>query len=76
MVLDGGVVNATPRLLSPLERSGTHCTGGWVGPGWGAGLRGCGKSPPPTSTEFRSADHSARSEPLYRLSYPVPQYSG
>ena len=25
------VVNATPRPLYPLERPGTHCTGGWVG---------------------------------------------
>jgi len=34
------VVNAPAAL--PLERPGTHCTGGWVGPG--AGLDGCGKS--------------------------------
>jgi hypothetical protein len=26
----GWVVNATPRPLYPRERSGTHCTGGWV----------------------------------------------
>jgi len=28
----GWVVNATPRLLYPRERPGTHCIGGWVGP--------------------------------------------
>jgi len=36
--------NATPRLLYPLERAGTHCIRGWVGPR--AGLDGCGKSRP------------------------------
>ena len=40
----GWVVNATPRPPYPRERPGTHCTGGWVGPG--AGLDGCGKSCP------------------------------
>ena len=35
---------STPRLgrCTPWERSGTHCTGGWVGPK--AGEDGCGKS--------------------------------
>jgi hypothetical protein len=27
----GWVVNATPWLLYPQERPGTHCIGGWVG---------------------------------------------
>jgi len=36
------VVNGTPQPLYPLERPGTHCIGGWVGPR--AGLDGCGKS--------------------------------
>ena len=40
------VINATPRLLYPRERPGTHCTGGWVGPR--AGLEGCGISRPLT----------------------------
>jgi hypothetical protein len=31
--------------LHPGKRPGTHCTGGWVGPG--ASLDGCGKSRPP-----------------------------
>jgi len=31
--------------LPPGERSGNHCTGGWVGPR--AGLDGCGNSRPP-----------------------------
>jgi len=38
------VVNATPRPFYPLERPGTHCTGGRVGPR--AGLDGCEKSRP------------------------------
>jgi len=29
--LDGMGVKATPRLLYPRERPGTHCIGGWVG---------------------------------------------
>jgi len=34
-----------PAALYPRERPGTHCTGGWVGPG--SGLYSCGKSRPP-----------------------------
>ena len=64
----GWVVNATPRLLYPRERSGTHCEGGWVGPR--AGLDGCGKSRP---TGIRSPDRPARSQSLYRLRYPGPK---
>jgi hypothetical protein len=30
-----------PAALTPINRPGTHCTGGWVGPR--AGLDGCGK---------------------------------
>ena len=62
----GGGVSTTPRPLYPRERPGTHCTGGWVGPR--AGLDGCGKSRTPTG--IRSPDRPARSESLYRLSYP------
>jgi len=40
----GWVINATPRLLYPRERTSTHYVGGWVGPR--AGLDGCGKSRP------------------------------
>jgi hypothetical protein len=54
-----------PARLYPRERPGTSCTGGWVGPG--AGLNRCGKSRP---TGIRSPDLPARSESLYRLSYP------
>ena len=39
-----GPVNSTPWPLYPRERPGTHCIGGWVGPG--AGLGECGKSRP------------------------------
>jgi hypothetical protein len=62
------VVNVTPRPLYPRERSGTQCIRGWVGPR--AGLDGCRKSRP--STWIRSPDRPARSESLYRLSYPDP----
>ena len=57
------MVNATPRPLNPRERSGTHCTGGWVGPVW----TGAENLAP---TVNRSPDRPARSESLYRLRYP------
>jgi len=62
------VVNVTPRPLYPWERPGTHCTGGWVGPGpvW-MGAENLGP------TRIRSPDRPARSESSYRLSYPGPQ---
>jgi hypothetical protein len=61
-----GVWSASrPSRLYPRERPGTHCTGGWVGPG--AGLDRCGKSLP---TGIRSPHLPARSEPLYRLRHP------
>jgi hypothetical protein len=63
----GWVVSTTPRPLYPRERPGTHCTGGWVGPR--AGLDVCEKFVP---TEIRSPDRPARSQSLYRLSYPGP----
>jgi hypothetical protein len=63
----GWVVNATPRpVYPPRERLGTNCVGGWVGPR--AGLDG--KFRPPQG--IRSPDHPARSQSLYRLSYPGP----
>ena len=64
----GCVVSITPRPPLPRERPGTHCTGGWVGRG--ADLDRCGKSRP---TGIRSPDRPARSESLYRLSYPAPK---
>jgi hypothetical protein len=51
LILDLGarrwwVVSATPRPHYPRERTGTHCTGGWVDPR--ASLDVCEKiSPPP-----------------------------
>ena len=45
-----------------------HFIGGWMSPT--AGMDGCGKSRPPTG--IRSPDRPARSESLYRLSYPGP----
>jgi hypothetical protein len=41
----GWVVRTTPRPRYPLERPGTHCTGGWVDTM--TGLDGCGKFGPP-----------------------------
>jgi len=63
----GWVVNATPRQFYPRERPGTHCIGGWVG--LRTGLDGCGKSRPHWVS---IPDHPARSESLYRMSYPDP----
>ena len=40
-----------PGLFTLLERPGTHCIGGWVGPR--AGLDGCGKSRPPPGFDRR-----------------------
>jgi hypothetical protein len=60
------VVSTTPRPLNPRDIPGTHCTGGWVGPR--AGLDVCEKSRP---TRIRSPDRPARSQSLYRLSYPA-----
>ena len=66
--LEGGEWSAARpgRTLYPRERHGTHCTGGWVGPR--AGLDRCGKSRPHRDP---IPDRLARSQLLYRLSYPV-----
>jgi hypothetical protein len=61
----GWVVSTTPRPLYPRERLGTQCTGGWVGPS--AGLDVCENRTP---TRIRSPDRPARSQSLYRQSYP------
>ena len=51
--MEGWMVNATPlAALPPEKRSGTHCTGGWVGH-W-AGLDGYGKSRPPPGFDPRT----------------------
>jgi len=65
------VVNATPRLLYPLERPGTRCIGGWLGPR--AGLVGAENLAP---AGIRSPDRPARSQSLYRLRYPGPRFRG
>ena len=46
------MVNATSRRFYALERPGTRCTGGWVGPR--TGLDGCRKSLPPTGFDPRN----------------------
>jgi hypothetical protein len=57
-----------PAALTPGKRPGTHCIGGWVGPR--AGMNERGKSHP--TTGIRPPNRRARSESLYRLSYPGP----
>jgi len=60
------VINARPWPLYPRERPGTHCIWGWMGlsePVW-IGAENL------ASTGIWSSDHPARSESLYRLSYP------
>ena len=51
------MVNATPHMLHPQERPGTHCTGGWVGPR--AGLDRCGKSHSPLGFDPRAVEPAA-----------------
>ena len=63
----GGQSHAPAAL--PQERPGTHCIVGWLGPR--AGLDRSGKSRPPPPTGIRSPDFPARSQSLYRLSYPA-----
>jgi hypothetical protein len=63
----GWVINTMPRALYPSGRPGTHCTGGWVDPSTGLGG---GKNLAPHRVSISGP--SARSESLYRLSYPGP----
>jgi hypothetical protein len=60
-----------PAALYSWERTGTPCTGGWVGPR--AGLDRCGKSRP---HRIRSPDRPVRSQSLYRLRSPAHIFSG
>jgi len=56
-----------PAALPPGKRPGIYCIGGWLGPR--IGLDGCGK----TRLHRNSIpDLPARSQSLYRLSYPGP----
>jgi len=55
-----------PAAPYPLERPGTHCTGGWVG--LRAGLDRCGKS---LLTGIRSSDRPEGWQSLYPLRYPA-----
>jgi hypothetical protein len=64
--LEVGVWSAShPDSPHPRERRGTHCTGGWVGPG--AGLDRCGKSRP---TGIRSPDLPASRYTDYAILAP------
>ena len=55
-----------PAALYPREKPGTHCTGGWVGPGpvW----TGAENLAP---TGIRFLDRPARSQSLHRARYPA-----
>ena len=64
--LEGGEGSASrPGRSLPRERPGTHCTGGWLGPR--ASVDGRKISPHRDSIP----GHPARSQSLYRLSYPA-----
>jgi hypothetical protein len=70
----GWVVSVTPQPhFSPRERTpDTRCTGGWVGPRAGLDVEVRGKillSLP--AIKLRSLGSPARSQTLYRLSYPA-----
>jgi len=56
-----------PAALPPGKRSGTHCTGGWVGPR--AGLDGCGKS----RHHRDSIPRPSSPQRVAKLNYPGPQ---
>jgi hypothetical protein len=66
----GWVVNAMPRPLYPLERSGTHCTsmGGWVG--LRAGLDGCRKPRPLPGFDSRTSGSAKYFEVQSRFANP------
>jgi hypothetical protein len=64
----GGQLHA-PAALPPGKRPSTHCIRCWVGPR--ADLDSCGKSRPHRDS---APDRPARSESLYRLSYPRRKY--
>jgi hypothetical protein len=63
----GWVVSVTPKpRFTPGERtSGTHCTGGWVGPRAGLDAEARGKIP----CRGSNPDRPARSQTLFCLSY-------
>jgi hypothetical protein len=64
----GWVVSTTPQPLYLREKPGTNVQAGWApGPVWT-----CAKNFAPTG--IRSPDRPARSQSLYRLSYPVHKY--
>jgi len=61
------VVNATPRLLYPCERSRTHCVGGWAG--LRTSLDGCGKSHSPQGFDPRTVQARANDKLLILFIY-------
>jgi len=65
----GKVINATPQPVYLRETPGTHCIRGRVG--HRAGLEGEKNF---AHIGIRTPDSPARSESLYRLSYPGPPF--
>jgi hypothetical protein len=72
-VLDGevGGQRHAPATLPPGKRPGIRCIGSWVGPQGGRSVRVRKISPHPPPG-FDPRYRPARSESLYRLSYPGP----
>jgi hypothetical protein len=66
--MEVGVQRHTLIALLPVNKLGTHCAGGLLGPR--ASLDECDKSRP---TGIPPADRPARNESLYWLSYPGPR---
>ena len=61
-----------PASLISRKKPGTHRTGGWVD--LGVNMDGCGKSRPLPPHRDSILGRPARSESLYRLNYPGPQF--
>jgi hypothetical protein len=65
------VVASCPCQFTPEERApGTHSTGGWMGPSAGLDYVEKRKFLTLPGLEFRPLRRPARSQSLYRLSYP------
>jgi hypothetical protein len=74
------LVSLTPRPLNPRKRApGTHCIGGWVGLRAGVDdVEGRKIFCPVPGRELRHLSPPARSQSMYRLSYPgyIKNYLG
>jgi hypothetical protein len=64
----GGIASRPGRFTRRDRTHGTHWIGGWVGPR--ADLDAVSKRKIPSPRRDSNPDHQARSQSLYRLSYP------